>query len=873
MTFSAGKIRQASRRLPTAILHVLPAVLLAFVLAVSGVSGALAAGVLHTEAAQAKGRDIYLVYDDSGSMVSGTVVRWSQAKYAMEVFAALMGAGDTMSIFPMSQNENGANFSFPVNGSDSNRVRTVHEMNYGYGNTPSLAVANAMNAALEASSAKERWVVVLTDGAFDDANNDGGVQGLALVQGYLDQCNAAGIKTAYLAIGDAALLANANPAAGAYAEKAEDNSVSILQKITSIANQIFQHQIVPGSRIQESGGTTKLSIDIPTDQLIVFAQGDNVNLGKVTLNGKRIDGSFQQVKYADDPSLYPKSNASVDTSLKGVVFTCDAGKEPYEDGTFEVEISGASTVEYYITAGVDVVCELSRDGQPVESGETVGAGKYEYKTKFKSRKTGQEITSDLLPTDDSRFYVRVENNGNVLVNQTGSEGSFEVEEGSCVIDTAAYLPGDVVKTSHLEMTVEPPSSVLEMTYELPDGGYSLISLAGNPQPVKIHVKDQKKGALTAQQWEALQVQTEGSGGLSWKAEKSPEIGTLLLTPVPKDPDVTKIKVKKGVVELSLKAEVDDPTLRASGEASMQIPIDENRQISLAVTLSEPSAPYDLNEFYEGKPWNGFAAKVEKIDPVTGAAIPLTQEEWDALNLKADCNKRLSLEITKGKEIGQIQILPQPILGGRLSGLLWTSHGNMTVTLAAKEEIRGLLYEGSGQTPVQVIGLTWLNLLKLLWPFLLRLAIFLFILIGEIRKPRIPRHGMNPTCYYISEEGQKLANQKRRIDKNFFTVICPYIAETAVVRCSDGRFQCNFPNLEIRAATNRSFQITNKSLPLGRMKINKKFFKSVEDVQAQKFAYSGFVIASYDDSDDMEKGKFTFYYKDNEQRRKTSRRRR
>ena len=48
--------------------------------------------------------------------------------------------------------------------------------------------------------------------------------------------------------------------------------------------------------------------------------------------------------------------------------------------------------------------------------------------------------------------------------------------------------------------------------------------------------------------------------------------------------------------------------------------------------------------------------------------------------------------------------------------------------------------------------------------------------------------------------------KTRIDKNFFTVICPYIAETAVVRCSDGRFQCNFPNLEIRAATN-SFLIS------------------------------------------------------------------
>ena len=859
MTASAGKIRR--------IFAVILALALAFVLAAGGISSVPA------EAAQAKGRDIYLVYDDSGSMCSGTLVRWSQAKYAMEVFTALMGERDTMTIFPMSENENGGNGSVSVRGSDSNRVRNVHEMRFGNGNTPSLAVQNAMNAALAAPSTNERWVVVLTDGEFDDHNNDHGALGMSLVQGYLDQCNAAGIKTAYLAIGDAALLANANPAAGAYAERAEDNSVSILQKITAIANQIFQHQVVPGSRIQEGGKTAKLAIDIPTDQLIIFAQGDAVELGTVKLNGKRIDGTFQRVLYPDDPVLYPKTNAAVDTSLKGVIMTCDAGQEPFEDGTFEVEISGASTVEYYITAGVDVVCELSRDGKPVEDGKNIGAGKYDYKTKYKSRKTGQEITSDLLPADDSRFYVRVENNGQVIVDKAGSEGSFEVKEGKCVIDTVAQLPGDVVKTSHLEMTIEPPMTNLEMSFEMPDGGYSLVTLAGEPQPVKVRIRDQEKGALSAQQWEALQVQAQEQDGLIWKVEKSPEIGTLLVTPAPKDPDVSKLKIRKGTTKLTLTASVDDPAMHASGEKTAEIPIDENRQVQLKVTLAEPSAPYDLNAFYEGQPWTGFAAKVEKLDPATGAPVPLTQEEWDALTLKADCNKRLSLEMTKGKEIGEIQITPQPILGGKLSGLLWTSHGNMMVTLTAREEMRGLQYEGSGQTGVTVIGLTWLNLLKLLWPFLLRLAIFLFILIGELRKPRIPRRGMNPTCYFISEEGQKLANQKRRIDKDFLSVIIPYVAEKAVVRCSDSRFQCNFPNLEIKAVTGRTFQVMNKNLPLGRMKINKKFFKTMEDVQAQRFAYNGFVIASYDQNDDMEKGKFTFYYKDNAQKRKTMRRRR
>ena len=60
-----------------------------------------------TQAAEVKAgttRAIYVVFDNSGSMYGPGNKAWSQAIYAMEVFAAMMNfdSGDQMKIFPMS---------------------------------------------------------------------------------------------------------------------------------------------------------------------------------------------------------------------------------------------------------------------------------------------------------------------------------------------------------------------------------------------------------------------------------------------------------------------------------------------------------------------------------------------------------------------------------------------------------------------------------------------------------------------------------------------------------------------------------------------------------------------------------------------------
>lgn len=123
----------------------------------------------------APSRTINLVYDDSGSMIVNDkgeyVDTWCQAKYAVEVFAGMLGDNDTMNVYVMSDFENGVdgNPKLVLKGRDGaeKNVSEVHNMVTVDGNTPFNAV-RAAEAALESTKADEKWLVVLTDGEFED---------------------------------------------------------------------------------------------------------------------------------------------------------------------------------------------------------------------------------------------------------------------------------------------------------------------------------------------------------------------------------------------------------------------------------------------------------------------------------------------------------------------------------------------------------------------------------------------------------------------------------------------------------------------------------------------------------------------------------
>lgn len=103
---------------------------------------------------------------------------WSQATYAMEVFAAMMNyeSGDVMKVFPMHDITTDGNTgsatksSMEIRGKDD--IAQIHNMYTPKpGGTPYTQVNNAageLTKLLNAGSVDEGWLVVLTDGDFDN---------------------------------------------------------------------------------------------------------------------------------------------------------------------------------------------------------------------------------------------------------------------------------------------------------------------------------------------------------------------------------------------------------------------------------------------------------------------------------------------------------------------------------------------------------------------------------------------------------------------------------------------------------------------------------------------------------------------------------
>ena len=436
------------------------------------------------EAAPANGasRIINVVYDDSGSMVKedggSFIERWSQAKYAMEVFSAMMSKNDVMNIYPMSIE---GELGLTIKGSDVNRVKAVHDMNGRYRNTPFVTVTSAAADLLKEDPSYERWLVIITDGAFDD-----GATPASTVQAALDSYNEEGIKTVYLAIGNNAQMMAGNEGKGAYAVKATDGEV--LTKVTEIANQIFTHQILGSRYIENTGTATLLNIDIPTDQIIVFAQGEGVTVGDLSLNGSAIKATeVQNVKHSDVvPENESYANAVIDTSLKGVVAAFEAGDQPFEAGQFSISVSNATTVEYYYRPGVTVNCALLYDGVEVQSGDELYAGDYEVALSFINPLTGEIIESDLL--SDAEFTLRILNNGETQVI-TSKTGTVSLQEGDVSIEATAGLPGHVYLTSTRGYTVLPEPIKLSLEFTPSDPSYTPDRLGANAQTVLLRVSN------------------------------------------------------------------------------------------------------------------------------------------------------------------------------------------------------------------------------------------------------------------------------------------------------------------------------------------------------------------------------------------------
>lgn len=392
-------------------------------------------------------RVINVVYDDSGSMINNgkLVDTWCQAKYSMEVFAAMLGQNDSMNVYVMSDYDGGAMSAPPrltlkgSSGAETN-VNQVHSMLTPASNTPFNAVRKAYDD-LTRMQGDEKWLVILTDGAFED-----GAFTNQQVEEYLGQ-KAQDINVMFLSMGADGAVIKSDDSKNIFFEKAQSND-QILNKITQICTRIFN-----SNKLEVDVSSGEFSFDIPMSEIVVFAQGDNVNISGITDGGGNkisYDKTPVKVRYSDKPSSRGYDDFIVDDKLNGSLATFSGDFSP---GVYKVDAGSAKTVEVYYKPNVEIMLYLvGQEGQEVPYTDGVRAGDYTVKFGFVKAGTNEPVAESRL-LGNIEYAASIDYNNGQQVQDCSNGSKVTIQEGKYHIDAAAsYLKYNSVAT-HIDFDV------------------------------------------------------------------------------------------------------------------------------------------------------------------------------------------------------------------------------------------------------------------------------------------------------------------------------------------------------------------------------------------------------------------------------------
>lgn len=523
------------------------------------------AGAENAEAdSAAPTRIIHVVYDDSGSMIrtDGKLVdTWCQAKYAMEVFAALMGEKDAINIYVMSDFDSSA-VAEPklalrgASGQEGN-VSQVHNMVTRAGNTPFDSVRKAYSDLVNAQ-ADEKWLVVLTDGAF---------QGVDDINGFFAQ-KAGDIRVMFLGMGPNAAAIQENTAAGIYYAKAA-TSKDILSEVTQISTRIFN------SNRLDTTAAGRVNFSVPMQELVVFAQGANVQIGEITsAGGKSYPASTSPVtvQYSEEAaSNYPEF--IVDQNLKGCLLTF---RGDFPVGEYQIDVTGADTVEVYYRPDIEIAAYLyDGDGNEVTTLQNLKAGEYTISFGFVRTGTNERV-EDLSLLGDVTYSAIVTRNGVEDSTLYTSGDKIFLEEGGLQIDaTARYLEYNYVKT-HLDYSIYTDKAATLSVLDSPEYPIDKHGIDSSvPTRIQIEIADTE---MTDELWQEMELPTvalsndeAGNGGYGeFVVEKSDTPGIYEVYPSLADGEMATDLYQNHDYTVSYQSKHGDATWAGSGSGSLHV---------------------------------------------------------------------------------------------------------------------------------------------------------------------------------------------------------------------------------------------------------------------------------------------------------------
>lgn len=422
----------------------------------------------------AKTYDIAVAYDNSGSMYDNSA--WCHAKYAMEIFASMLdyGNGDKLTVFPMwevttdgstpsaSRSQESTSAISVQSTADIDKLANMYTP-YPSG-TPFTPVTKAYDY-LKSSSASQKWLIVLTDGAFNSMSLD-------KTRSELKKMSGSSIKVQYLAIGSGYGI-RADEADYLYASSVK-TATELQTELIGICNKIFQRD-----ELKNRLSGTSLKLDISMRKLIVFAQGKNATVTALKdANGAAIPITMNSGQRSS--AKYPEKLSTLDTSLAGQVVTfgaCPAGE-------YTLEYSNADKIQIFYEPDVDMKVSLvNKDGEEEDFTDgTITAGEYTYNVKLTDAVTGEDITdSDLMGgnvkvnttfTYDGKPPITVQNGGTVTLEEGDN---VKVDVVGTYLQDYTISNADDNSIFPVTLNIEPDKMELSITatVEQPNAWYTL----------------------------------------------------------------------------------------------------------------------------------------------------------------------------------------------------------------------------------------------------------------------------------------------------------------------------------------------------------------------------------------------------------------
>ena len=463
----------------------------------------------NTAKAEEARRLISVVFDDSGSMKS--YQRWYRAKYALEVFAAMLSEQDELEVCALNSKE-----TLKINGKDKDRVSKMHTWGIGQtrGDTPFGPVTDAANRLISAKGTyTDRWLIVLTDGDFIEGTNH--------AENKMKEWSRSGIKVVYLSIGSGASAIPSDTQNNRYSYAANQSS-DILSQVRDIANRIFERLVLPKNHYRTSGKTYTLNIDVPTRSILVFAQGSDVKIGSLQAGGKTFQpNELLDVKFVSTNKTIANWG-DADRSLKGVVaiYKAPSATQPFEAADFTIDIADGKEVEFYYDPFVEVDCQLWQGNTTVPKGSTIDAGKFKVTGAFIDPRTNNEVKSDLLKPE--RFSLTLDNNGTKKEFSSGS-GDVELKPGKVTITAAAEFKTTTL-ISKKDYTVRDSNVAIEPETSNDASIFSIRQdqLKNNKQIGfdVIIVDSETKQPVTEERWRKTELEIEDQDGIHWTWTKN-----------------------------------------------------------------------------------------------------------------------------------------------------------------------------------------------------------------------------------------------------------------------------------------------------------------------------------------------------------------